>query len=139
MGDLAAALHPRHGTLIMNLHGSGPPAPSLTAWVGGLLGRGGGELERRRAGYDLDSLEGRAIRRTGTAFRWIIKHSRKFMNGHQHPLASLCSDRLVDLGLPSGRNSRSPCQRSSSSSGGQRPNILSLLSLTLQGRPAGAV
>ena len=71
MGDLAAALHPRHGTLVMNLHGGGPPAPSLTAWVAGLLGRTAGtaQQERRRAGYDLDSVEGRAIQRIGAGFR----------------------------------------------------------------------
>ena len=69
MADLAAALHPRHGTLVMNLHGSGPPGLSLTAWVAGLLGRGAGKQHRRRAGYDLDSVEGRAIQRTGTTLR----------------------------------------------------------------------
>lgn len=69
MADLAAALHPRHGTLVMNLHGSGPPTPSLSAWVARLLGREDAAQERRRAGYDLDSVEGRAIQRTGAAFR----------------------------------------------------------------------
>ena len=71
MGDLAAALHPRHGTLIMNLHGGGPPAPSLIAWVARLLGRSAGaQREERQAGYDRDSVEGRAIQRIGAGFRW---------------------------------------------------------------------
>ncbi len=72
MGDLAAALHPRHGTLVMNLHGGGPPAPSLTAWVAKLLGRtaGAAQQEQRRAGYDLETVEGRAIQRIGAGFRY---------------------------------------------------------------------
>ena len=69
MEDLATALHPRHGTLVMNLHGSGPPGPSLVAWIGRLLGRTGESQQAQQAGYDLDSVEGRTIQRTGAAFR----------------------------------------------------------------------
>ena len=69
MEDLAAALHPRHGTLVMNLHGSGPPIPSLARWVAGLLARKDGGAAKHQPGYDPDSAEGRAIQRTGAAFR----------------------------------------------------------------------
>ena len=69
MEDLAATLHPRHGTLVMNLHGSGPPVPYLARWVAGLLAPKNGRAAKRQPGYDVDSAEGMAIQRTGAAFR----------------------------------------------------------------------
>lgn len=61
LGHLAAALHPEHGTAIVNLHGGGPGA--MTS-LGRLLGRGSGG-----PGFQVDNPAGEAVGRISRAYR----------------------------------------------------------------------
>ena len=63
--DLAAALHPEHGTLIMNLHGGGRPAPSLGRMLGAVFGR-----RAPTPGYDPTSAAGAAVQQAAMCFRY---------------------------------------------------------------------
>lgn len=59
--DLAAALHPDHGTAVINLHGGGPGAAT---GLGRLLGRG-----QSGPGYRTDNPAGAAVETISQAYR----------------------------------------------------------------------
>lgn len=61
LGHLAAALHPEHGSAIVNLHGGGPGAISS---LGRLLGRGSSG-----PGFKSDNPAGEAVVRISQAYR----------------------------------------------------------------------
>ena len=65
MQHLAAALHPGHGALVMNMHGGGPPAPSLARLLSGAFR----SARAASPGYDPESGAGAAVERTAQAFR----------------------------------------------------------------------
>lgn len=65
--QLAAALHPQHGTVIINLHGGGRPRPTISSVLGRLLGMSNDASSR---GYVLSSTQGQALQQTLQLFRW---------------------------------------------------------------------
>ena len=75
--DLAAALHPEHGTLIMTLHGGGRPALSPGRLLGMLLGR-----RDPNPGYDPTSAAGAAVQQAAMCFRYVTKELQLLMKLH---------------------------------------------------------
>ena len=66
---LAAALHPEHGSVIMNLHGGGLPATrSLVALLSSVLPAA---AKQSRRGYHPGTVQGKAVVQTTTAIRWV--------------------------------------------------------------------
>ena len=77
MKDLAAAMDPEHGTLIMNLHGGGRPAPSLARLLNAIFGKRG-----PHPSYDPTSAAGAAVQKAAMCFRYVTLSPCDVLEGY---------------------------------------------------------